>query len=182
VTNGYLGVGEGAGTVSVLSTASNTITHAYGGMNEPIELAVSPSGGDVYVANVGAYVTGTTGHLTTPTIAVINTASGRSPTSTWPTSPTGWRSAPDGTRVYAATNNLSTGGIIFVINAATNGIIASVGGMETADTVSPWAPPRWHRWSTAHHRHEHAAGGDPGRAVQHRAPPPAAARRRIRGS
>jgi DNA-binding beta-propeller fold protein YncE len=62
VTNGYLGVGEGAGTVSVLSTASNTITHTYSGMNEPIELAVSPSGGDVYVANVGAYITGTTGH------------------------------------------------------------------------------------------------------------------------
>ena len=138
VSNGYLGVGEGDGTVSVLSTASNTITHTYGGMNEPIELAVSPSGGDVYVANVGAYIVGNTGHLTTPTIAVINTSSGTVSDIALPYIPNGVAVSPDGTRVYAATNNLSTNGIIYVINASTNGIIANVSGLETADSVVPF--------------------------------------------
>ena len=46
--------------------------------------------------------------------------------------------SPDGTRVDAATNNLSTNGIIYVINAATNGIIANVSGLETADNAVPF--------------------------------------------
>jgi len=138
VTNGFLGVGEGAGTVSVISTATNTITRTYSGMNEATELAVSPTTGYVYAANVGAYVTGTTGHLTTPYIAVINPASGTVSDINLSNIPNGVAVSPDGTRVYAATNNLSSGGIIYVINAATNGIIASVGGMETADTVVPF--------------------------------------------
>ena len=90
------------------------------------------------MANVGEYIMGTTGHLTTPTIAVINTVSGTVSDIALPYIPNGVAVSPDGTRVYAATNNLSTNGIIYVINAATNGILANIGGLDTADTVVPF--------------------------------------------
>ncbi len=138
VTNGYLGTAENAGTVSVISTATNTITHTYAGMNEAVELAVSPTSGDVYAANVGTYIVGTTAKTTTPYVAVINPVAGTVSDITLPYIPNGIAVSPDGTRVYAATNNLSTNGIIYVINAATNGILAHIGGLDTADTVVPF--------------------------------------------
>jgi hypothetical protein len=69
---------------------------------------------------------------------VINTSAGTVSDIALADIPNGVAVSPDGTRVYAATNNLSSGGIIFAINAATNGIIASVGGMDTADSVVPF--------------------------------------------
>ena len=132
------GHGEDAGTVSVISTATNTITHTYAGMNEAVELAVSPTSGDVYAANVGTYIMGTTANSPLPYVAVINPVAGTVSDITLPYIPNGVAVSPDGTRVYAATNNLSTGGIIYVINAATNGILAHIGGLDTADTVVPF--------------------------------------------
>ena len=91
------------------------------------------------MANVGAYIVGNTGHLTTPYHrGDQHRSSGTVSDIALPYIPNGVAVSPDGTRVYAATNNLSTNGIIYVINAATNGILAHIGGLDTADTVVPF--------------------------------------------
>ena len=123
VTNGYLGTAEKPGRSA--DQHGHQYHHPHLRRDErAVELAVSPTSGDVYAANVGTYIVGTTAKTTTPYVAVINPVAGTVSDITLPYIPNGIAVSPDGTRVYAATNNLSTNGIIYVINAATNGILA----------------------------------------------------------
>ena len=142
VTNGFQGGGGfGANTVSAISTASNTITRTYAGMTEPIAVAVTPDGTQLFVANVGTYNAGG-GHLvTTPYVAVINTSSGAETNLMQATIPENVSVNPDGKSVYIAD---SATGQVGILNASTHAMVGTIGVAGQPDTVKPFgdtAPP-----------------------------------------
>ncbi len=108
-------------TVSVIDTATNTITTTIPVGSFPESVAVSPDGSKVYVTN------GTSG--TTPgTVSVIDTAT-NTVIATIPAgvNPFGVAVTPDGSKVYV-TNAASEG--ISVIDTATNTVTTILGSSE----------------------------------------------------
>ena len=84
-------------TVSVIDTATNTVTATIIVGSGPIFLAISPDGSRVYVANNG-----------NNTVSVISTATNTTigtPHSLSATAHKEWRSSPDGTHLYVANAN-----------------------------------------------------------------------------
>ena len=80
----------GSTTVSVIDTATNTVTATIGGFDYPEGVAVSPDGTKVYVANEG-----------NSTVSVINTTTNKvTATVNVGTNPFGVAVTPDGTKVY----------------------------------------------------------------------------------
>ncbi|WP_240805642.1 YncE family protein [Streptomyces sp. A1547] len=107
VTNAF------SGTVSVIDTATNTVTATIPVGSRPEGVAVTPDGTRVYVANSDG-----------TTVSVISTASNAvTATITVGRGPRGVAITPDGTRAYV-TNSIS--GTVSVISTATNTVTATV--------------------------------------------------------
>ncbi len=120
ITNG------GSNTVSVINTATDTITAVVSVGSTPYGVAVSPDGTKVYVANRGSN-----------TVSVIDTAT-NNVTATVPVgnTPEGAAVSPDGTKLFVANLNSTT---VSVINTTTNTVIATVpvGNNPSGVAVNP---------------------------------------------
>jgi YVTN family beta-propeller protein len=117
---------EASDTVSVIDTATNTVTATITVGDAPQGVAVSPNGSRAYVTNFGS-----------DTVSVINTATNTvSATITVGNGPVGVAVSPDGSRAYV-TNAISN--TVSVINTATNTVAATitVGGLPQGVAVSP---------------------------------------------
>ena len=99
------------GTVSVIDTATNTVTATVTGFSGPYAVAVSPDGSRVYLTSGGAV--SVMNAATNVVIATISVGSG----------PIGVAVSPNGSRVYVSNYN---DGTMSVINAATNTVVATV--------------------------------------------------------
>ena len=134
VTNGFHGGTAGSNTVSVISTASNTITHTYAGFTEPTNLTVNPAGTELYVSSVNSgngFITG------------VNLSSGAETNLTLPRSDSGQDVAvsPNGTTLYLSFNSLTNNDGVFEINTSNLQIattLSPLGGYATDDTIRPF--------------------------------------------
>ena len=109
-------------TVSVIDTATNTVTANVNVGNNPIGVAVAPDGTKVYLANEGRVSVINTS--TNNVVANVNVGN----------NPIGVAVAPDGTKVYVANE-----GRVSVINTSTNNVVANVnvGNSPSGVTVTP---------------------------------------------
>jgi YVTN family beta-propeller protein len=103
----------GPGTVSVIDTATNTVTATIPVGSAPGGVAVTPDGTKVYVANAFSN-----------TVSVIATATNTVTTTIPAEDPAGVAVTPDGTKVYV-TNNIESG-TVSVIATATDTVIATI--------------------------------------------------------
>jgi YVTN family beta-propeller protein len=111
------------GTVSVISTLSNTVIDTITVGGNPIGVAIAPNGEYAYVANYGD-----------STVSVIATATNTvTATITGFTSPEGVAIAPNGELVYI-TNYF--GNSISVISTATNTVTATITGLNYPEDVA----------------------------------------------
>jgi YVTN family beta-propeller protein len=101
--------------VSVIDTATNTVTTTIPVGNEPLGIAVTPDGTKVYVANEG---------VGSESVSVIDTAT-NTVTATVPglLTPIGVSVTPDGTKVYVASWGNDT---VSVIDTSTDNLITNV--------------------------------------------------------
>lgn len=117
---------SGDNTVSVIDTATNTVTDTIHTGNSPYEISASPAGKKVYVANWGS-----------STVSVIDTST-NNVTATVDTraSPGGVAVSPDGTALYV-TNVVNN--TVSVIDTSTNSVTAmvNVGNYPAGIAVSP---------------------------------------------
>ena len=104
---------DGSGNVSVIDTATNTVTATIPVGTAPFAVAVGPDGGTVYVANIDS-----------DNVSAIDTATNRV-TATIPvgSEPFGVAVTPDGCKVYVA-NGASND--VSVIATATNTVTAAI--------------------------------------------------------
>ncbi|MBS1531541.1 MAG: gliding motility-associated C-terminal domain-containing protein [Bacteroidetes bacterium] len=107
-----------SGTVSVISTSSNTVTATIPVGSSPEGVVVSRDGNSVYVANE-----------LSGTVSVINTSTDMV-TKTIPVgkNPTQMAVSPDGKTVYVS--NYDPQGTISVINTASNAVAATIGSLN----------------------------------------------------
>jgi YVTN family beta-propeller protein len=110
--NAYITNG-GSDTVSVIATATNTVTATVPVGEAPLGVAVSPDGSKVYVANNGP---GTVSVIDTATNTVIATI----PVGN---EPFGVAVSPDGSKVYVANFHSNS---VSVIATATNTVTATI--------------------------------------------------------
>lgn len=99
-------------TVSVIDTATNTITATVPVGNYPNGVAVSPDGSKAYIAN-----------WKDSTVSVIDTASFKVTTFSVPSGPEGIVISPDGKKAYVANRGVDK---VSVVDTATNKIIDTV--------------------------------------------------------
>jgi YVTN family beta-propeller protein len=115
---------EASTTVSVIATASNTVTATIPVGVQPFGVAVTPDGSKVYVANIGSGSVSVIATASNTVTATINDPVG---------APAGVAVTPDGSKVYVANDDGSL--TVSVIATATNTLIGSpipVGGSPTA--------------------------------------------------
>jgi YVTN family beta-propeller protein len=99
-------------TVSVIDTATNTVTDTILSVSQPVSVAVNPQGTKIYVSNVN----GTVSVIDTVTNTVIATISVGA-------FPSGVAVTPDGSKVYVANFGSNS---VSVINTATDKVIATI--------------------------------------------------------
>ncbi len=120
----------GDNTVTVIDTATNTVTATVPVGSVPCGDAVTPDGSSVYVTNSGSN-----------TVSVIDTTT-NTVTATVPvgSSPIGVAVTPDGTKVYVAN---SEDGTVSVIDTATNTVVGGflVGSTPLAIAITPQKIP-----------------------------------------
>ena len=97
--------------VSVIATATNTVTAIIPVGSFVLDVAVSPDGSRVYVTSANVSVINTATNIVTATIAVG-------------VGPFGVAVTPDGSKVYVANGDSSS---VSVINTATNMVTATIG-------------------------------------------------------
>ena len=101
------------GTVSVINTATNTVTKTLTVGSNPYAVTLTPSGSFAYITNGNS-----------SSVSIINTNSNTvTGTIGVGTNPYGIATSPDGTKVYVTNNGSNT---VSVINTATNTVTASV--------------------------------------------------------
>ncbi|MHB8101362.1 MAG: PKD domain-containing protein [Methanosarcina sp.] len=100
-------------TVSVIDTATNTVTATIPVGSNPIGVAVSPDGTKVYAANYYGKTVSVIDTATNTVIATVNVGS----------SPNGIAVSPDGTKVYVTNFHSVT---VSVIDTATNTVTSTV--------------------------------------------------------
>ncbi|MFD5428331.1 beta-propeller fold lactonase family protein, partial [Streptomyces sp. NPDC127084] len=100
-------------SVSVIDTATNTVSATIAAVGTPFGVAVSPDGTRIYVTNVGANTVSVIDTATNTVIATVAVG----------TEPFGVAVTPDGTRAYVTNGNATT---VSVIDTATNTVIATV--------------------------------------------------------
>ena len=114
------------GTVSVINTATNTVTKTLTVGANPYAVTLTPNGAFAYITN------GNSG-----SVSIINTSSNTvTGTIGVGTNPYGIATSPDGTKVYVTNNGSNT---VSVINTATNTVTATVavGANPYGVVVSP---------------------------------------------
>ncbi|WP_405692562.1 IPT/TIG domain-containing protein [Streptomyces sp. NBC_00057] len=113
-------------TVSVIDTATNTVTATIPTGAGPTLVAIAPDGAHVYVSVADAALLSVIDTATNTVTASVAVGAGA----------TGVSVTPDGARVYVANQNAST---VSVIDTATNTVIATiaVGNGPTGVTVTP---------------------------------------------
>jgi len=89
--NAYI-TNDGSGNVSVIDTATNTVTATIPVGTAPFAVTVSPNGGTVYVANIDSDNVSAIAASTNKVIATITVGS----------APEGVAASPDGSTVYVA--------------------------------------------------------------------------------
>lgn len=107
---------NGNSTVSVIDTATNTITQTITGLNAPNAVAITPDKTRVYVASLGAgiiYVISTDTNSITATIKLLY--------------PTAMVFSPNGTRLYVTQQNVNS---LSLIDTATNRVEKSIYGFD----------------------------------------------------
>jgi YVTN family beta-propeller protein len=112
---------SGSGTVSVISTASNTVVDTISVGTTPSGIAITPNGSSVYVANSGS-----------GTVSVISTAS-NTVVATIPVGAFGIAITPDGAHAYVAN---AGAGNVSVIDIATNTVVATIPGFSAPVAVA----------------------------------------------
>ena len=125
VLNAYI-PNYGGSSVSVIDTATNTVTGTIGVGYEPMGVAVSADGSTAYVANLGDN-----------TVSVIDAASGTVATTIHVGSmPTAVAVTPNGAKVYVANGNDNT---VSVIDTTTETVVnlITVGNSPDAVTITP---------------------------------------------
>jgi YVTN family beta-propeller protein len=105
---------SGDDTVSVIATATNTVTGTISVGVNPIVVAVSPDGNTVYVANFGSNTVSVISAATNTVIGTINVR----------VEPFGLAMSPDGGKVYVANFGANT---VSVIATTTNTVTATIG-------------------------------------------------------
>jgi YVTN family beta-propeller protein len=113
--NAYI-TNQGDNTVSVIATATGTVTATIPGFTTPVGVAVSPDQSKVYVANNGS---STVSVISTTTNAVIATIAVGTPPG-----PVGVAISPNGKTVYVANAGANS---VSVISTATNTVTATIG-------------------------------------------------------
>jgi YVTN family beta-propeller protein len=104
---------DNSNTVSVINTATNTVTETITGFSSPYSIAVSPDGSKVYVENQSSN-----------TVSVIDTATNTiSATITGFNGPWGLSVSPDGSKLYVVNHGNNT---VSVVNTANNTITATI--------------------------------------------------------
>jgi YVTN family beta-propeller protein len=117
VTNNLNNTDSLCNSVSVINTATNTVTATIPVGISPIGICANPDGSKVYVANGGNSMGNT--------VSVINsTADTVSATITVGTQPYGISVSPDGSKVYVV--NSCSSGNVSVINTVTDTVIATI--------------------------------------------------------
>ena len=107
---------SGSSSVSVINTATNTVTGTVGVGGRPIGVAFTPDGSRAYVANSESNSVSVINTSTQTVIATIGVGS----------FPQGLAITPDGSRAWASNSNSAS-----VIDTATNTVIATIGGIGT---------------------------------------------------
>src|SRR5262249_1315798 len=100
--------------VSVIDTATNTVTATVPVGADPEGVAVNPNGGVVQVPNLGSASVSVIATATNTVTATVGAG----------LTPSGVAVTPDGSRVYVANQGSSS---VSVINTATNTVTATVG-------------------------------------------------------
>lgn len=117
---------SGDNTVSVIDTATNTVTAAVPARNSPYEISTSPAGTEVYVANWGSGTVSVIDTFENNVTATVDTGA----------SPGGVAVSPDGTAVYVTDVVSNT---VSVIDTSTSSVTATVnvGNYPAGIAVSP---------------------------------------------
>jgi uncharacterized delta-60 repeat protein len=112
-----------AGTVLVVSTATNTVVATIPVGTTPYTAVVNPAGSRVYVSNFGSNSVSVVDTSTNAVVATVPVA----------TAPQGVAVSPSGARVYVAHDGNT--GIVSVINAGTNSLVATIPIAAAVDVV-----------------------------------------------
>jgi YVTN family beta-propeller protein len=112
---------EIGGFISVISTSTNTVTATVRLKNEPGDVAVSPNGAHLYVADHGSSTVFVIDTATNAVTATVQVGDG----------PWGVAVSPDGARLYVASYDT-----VSVIDTATNIVLATVAVGGSAVAVS----------------------------------------------
>ena len=115
-------VSEGAGTVSVIDTATATVSTAIAVGGTPFAVAITPDGGHAYVTSVVSEGAGAVSVIDTATATVSGTIPVGMPT-------LGVAITPDGSHAY-----LTSGGAVVVIDIATATVSATISTTGTGLT------------------------------------------------
>jgi len=107
---------SGSNTVSIIDTATNTVTATVPAGNYPFGVAVTPDGTTVYVVNVGSGTASVIDTATNTVTDTVNVGEGES-------DPVWIAMDPKGTKVYV-TNQVSN--TVSVIDTATNTVTATI--------------------------------------------------------
>ncbi|WP_292387683.1 PKD domain-containing protein [Methanosarcina sp. UBA5] len=123
-TKEYMATSEG--TVSVIDTATNTVTATVTVGSSPYGVAVNPDGTKVYVANLGSSTVSVIDTATNTVTATVNVGN----------YPWGIAVTLDGTKVYVANLGSNT---VSIIDTATNTVTATVpvGSVPSGVAVTP---------------------------------------------
>src|SRR5262249_48322979 len=129
----YVGhfVSPGVGGVSIISTATNTVTTTVIVGNQPSGIAFTPNGAFAYVANFVGSSVSVIDTATTTVVATISSASARTPN--------GIAITPDGAFAYSANFNSNN---VSVIDTATNTIVALIPGFIGPAAIALPVPAR----------------------------------------
>jgi YVTN family beta-propeller protein len=116
----------GSDTLSVIDTATNQVINIIPGLADPVQVAITPNGSRAYVANQG---------FSPPAVSVIDTVSNMviASISIPRGTPRDVAITPDGSRAYVPAGGV---GVVWVIETATNTVVASIEGLSLVESVA----------------------------------------------
>jgi YVTN family beta-propeller protein len=122
VLNGYIG-NFGDNTVTVIDTATNTVTGTFGAENAARGIAVTPDGSTAYIVNGSSNSVSVYDAASNTVVATIPVGS----------NPTGAALAPNGALLYVANTNDNS---ISIVNTGTDTVVATITGLPGAEAIA----------------------------------------------